>query len=47
MLEKYQRMLEDLKKQSRGQAILSRMQSTLKIMKEKKKSIHQPTTDNV
>lgn len=33
MLEKYQQMLEELKKQSRGYAILNRMQETLEIMK--------------
>ena len=33
MLEKYQEMLEELKKQSRGPAILAEMKKTLKIMK--------------
>lgn len=33
MLEKYQNMIKELKKQSRGQAILNRMNNTLKIMK--------------
>lgn len=33
MLKKYQNLLEELKKQSRGPAILNRMQETLKIMK--------------
>ena len=33
MLEKYQQMLEDLKKQSRGYAILNQMQNTLIIIK--------------
>lgn len=33
MLEKYQNMLKELKKQSRGPAILEKMQETLKTMK--------------
>lgn len=33
MLEKYQDMLKELKKQSRGPAILDRMEGTLKVMK--------------
>ena len=33
MLEKYQNMLKELKKQSRGSAILDRMQNTLEKMK--------------
>lgn len=33
MLEKWQKMLEDLKQESRGEAILKRMKNTLKQMK--------------
>ena len=33
MLDKWQEMLEELKKQSRGEAIAGRMQETLKEMK--------------
>lgn len=33
MLDKWQQMLEDLKKQSRGEAILNRMTDTLNKMK--------------
>ena len=33
MLEKYQEILEELKKETRGYAILNRMKKTLKIMK--------------
>ena len=42
MLESYQWLLEQCKKQTRGYAILNRMQNTLEIMKQKKKELIKP-----
>ncbi len=42
MLEKWQDMLQKLKKKSRGEAILSRMQNTLKIMKGELEKCYKP-----
>ena len=42
MLEKWQEMLQELKKQSRGQAILGRMESTLEQMKGELEKCYKP-----
>ena len=42
MLEKWQQMLEDLKKQSRGKAILGRMENTLEKMRKELEKCYKP-----
>lgn len=42
MLEKWNAMLEDLKKESRGQAILGRMENTLNQMKGELSQCYKP-----
>ena len=44
MLESYQWLLEQCKKQTRGYAILNRMNETLEIMKQKKKELIKPAS---
>lgn len=44
MLKSYQWLLEQCKKQTRGYAILDRMNETLEIMKQKKNELVKPTT---
>lgn len=43
MLNSYQWLLGQCKKQTRGYAILNRMQTTLEIMKQKKNELVKPT----